>query len=560
MSERTQTKIWQVFQWPLIVLLLGILGLIPLLGQQDSFYLYQPPLTLPSGQYTAGAGTETKVIVVIVDGLRVDQAEKLKLWDESKKQGAWGTLLTQPPSWSDPCFSNIITGTWAEFHSVSSNEFQGKIPVDTIFRAARSKGLTVAFCGDEKWLSLLPSPPDYSFGIDSTTDPEGADLSILEKGLEFLTKGPDLLFVHLNQVDHTSHFYGTSSQESERALAHVDSLLSRFLARVDWEKYVLFLISDHGHRIQGGHGGGEEEVLTTPLLIRGKGVIAGGPLRGKQVDLAPTLAVLLGCPFPAYNLGSPLFSAITLSEKNKALAEFSLLETRFSFARAYGALLGEGIRAIDFPSGKDLEKQEKWAALFRWSEEQLRELDRSLVEIRENGLAQERLSRLWAPILATLACLLLILLGRKRGWPLAFLNAAVILILFVLFFTYVFGQTFSFSTLPTGSLLVFLLIFAPPLFLPAILVLSAIPLQCRKKSSEERLLFAGKMLFSFSFLLLALFAFVYYANGLVSTWHLLDFALGFLILAILLLLIFNGIFSLFLLPLFYFCWGRIHHR
>ncbi len=560
MSVNLKKKIWPMMQWPLIVLLLSLLSLIPLLRQQDSFYFYQPPLTLPPGSYIAGAGTYAKVLVVIVDGMRADQAEKLSLWQERKGRGAWGTLLTRPPSWSDPCFSTIITGAWAEIHSVSSNEFQGKIPVDTISRAAQSVGLTVAFSGDEKWLSLIPNPPDYGFGEDSSADPEGVDLAILEKGLEFLASEPDLLFLHFNQVDHISHLHGVLSAESDKALGQIDDLLARLLSRVDWEKYVLFLISDHGHRVQGGHGGDEKNVLETPLLVLGKGVVPGGPISGNQVDLAPIWAVLLGSPFPAYSLGTPLFSAFAIDEKERALAGLSLLETRVLFARAYSSLRGGSI--IEIPEllpGEELKKGEKWAELSNWSEEQLRELDRSIFELREAGLTQERLSRLWAPIAAVLAFLLLILLGRKKGWPLALLDAAVILMLFVLFFTYVFGQTFSFSTLPAGTFLAFFILFALPLFLPALLVFAAIPFQLRRKPAEERLPFAGQVLFSVSFILLVLFSFVYYANGLVSTWHLFDFSIGFLILTVLLLLLFNGVFAILIIPLLYLCW-RPRHR
>lgn len=87
----------------------------------------------------------------------------------------------------------------------------------------------------------------------------------------------------------------------------------------------LFLVcGDHGMKDSGGHGGATLEETLVPLLAFGK------PCTNKQspnqeiaqIDIAPTLSVLLGTPIPSTNLGTvilELMSDFSLSHKLFAL-------------------------------------------------------------------------------------------------------------------------------------------------------------------------------------------------------------------------------------------------
>lgn len=84
----------------------------------------------------------------------------------------------------------------------------------------------------------------------------------------------------------------------------------------------LFLVcGDHGMKDSGGHGGATSEETLVPLLAFGR------PCTNKneeiaQIDIAPTLSVLLGTPIPSSNLGTvilELMSELTWSQKLFAL-------------------------------------------------------------------------------------------------------------------------------------------------------------------------------------------------------------------------------------------------
>src|SRR5262249_50529450 len=97
-----------------------------------------------------------------------------------------------------------------------------------------------------------------------------------------------------------------------------DADLSRLVAQLDLDRDTLIITADHGHRDAGGHGGDEPECISVPLVAVGAGVSPGqfGPAR--LVDVAPTIAALLGLPFPAASQGQPLVDMLELEPPTQA--------------------------------------------------------------------------------------------------------------------------------------------------------------------------------------------------------------------------------------------------
>ncbi|HEY8432292.1 MAG TPA: hypothetical protein VIL20_28160, partial [Sandaracinaceae bacterium] len=66
------------------------------------------------------------------------------------------------------------------------------------------------------------------------------------------------------------------------------------------------VLSDHGHRAAGGHGGPEPEVARAPLLARAPGLVPRElAARVEPVRLAATFAAWLGVPAPRAAIGAP---------------------------------------------------------------------------------------------------------------------------------------------------------------------------------------------------------------------------------------------------------------
>jgi hypothetical protein len=107
--------------------------------------------------------------------------------------------------------------------------------------------------------------------------------------------GPDrLVFVHVLRVDKAGHKGGTHGSAYRSTVAWADALLVRLLTAAPPGKTTRwFVLSDHGHRPNGGHGGSEASVR----LVRA--CVAGGPS--------------LLSPAPAESMGGNLIHLVDLS-------------------------------------------------------------------------------------------------------------------------------------------------------------------------------------------------------------------------------------------------------
>lgn len=534
-------RIIRSFGFSILTFLLSLLILFPLLSMEGAFYGYSSPLVIPD--YPRASGEKvSNVLLILVDGLRADSAQSLSSLKEYP--GASGILKTKPPSWSNPCFANIVTGTWQDFHSVTSNEFDSEIPVEHLFAFSSSSFIT-AFSGDESNLQLIGDSPLMSFSPDPSLSIEEMDRLIAQKAEEFLSQRPSLIFVHLSQVDHYEHYYGVSGEPTKKALQNVDSLIGEILGKVDFQSYSVIVTSDHGHIDQGGHGGGEEEVLNIPIFLFGEKVKKGMEFSGTQVDIAPTISLLTGAPIPRYSLGEPLWEVFELPLEIKARFSLSLLEQRDKFAFSFFKMLGKTYNPLDF---SPLEDSDDFSSLFNTSKSLRKSIDSQIEFLKGENINKERNSRLLVPVFAWIVIAGIVILGSRKGWPRAFLNAAMVLFLFFLAFTEILGLSFSFSILKWGTFLEFFVIFGLPLLLSEVIVALLLPFQFRRLNSIQLNLFLQKISVSVSLILIGIFSIFFYLNGMSSPWHLPDFDQGFYELSLLLLMVWNGLFAI-LLPL-----------
>ena len=94
------------------------------------------------------------------------------------------------------------------------------------------------------------------------------DLQLREDALRVLDEGqPDLLLVHLPDVDHVAHAEGVGEHHDVVA-RRADDIIAEIVAASD-PQTTFVLTSDHGHVDRGGHGGSETEATITPLVLSG---------------------------------------------------------------------------------------------------------------------------------------------------------------------------------------------------------------------------------------------------------------------------------------------------
>lgn len=144
-----------------------------------------------------------------------------------------------------------------------------------------------------------------------------------------------LVFVHVLRVDEAGHASGAASPSYREAAAWADALVGVLHAADPDARW--FLLSDHGHRDRGGHGGAEPEIRIVRGCVVGPGVSpsdhrADAPVH--LVDMHREIVDALGVAPSAGAVGRPLAFALQHPDPEATLPRPRPLEA----ALAWGCL------------------------------------------------------------------------------------------------------------------------------------------------------------------------------------------------------------------------------
>jgi len=261
-----------------------------------------------------------KAIVLIVDALRYDFAHydasssyysnKLKVFNETlesePQQSLLFELVADPPTVTMQRIKGITTGSLPTFIDFKDNFHSYQVEEDNLLVQLRNK--TVVFMGDDTWLGLYPSHFARAFPFESfnVKDLHTVDNGVISHMQSELRSDWDLIIGHMLGVDHVGHRYYANHPEMEKKLLQVDSFIRSIKAEMDQET-VLMVFGDHGMTDDGNHGGTTKKETNSALFVYSK-----KPFNNqwktrsvlKQIDLVPTISLLLGVGIPFNNLGS----------------------------------------------------------------------------------------------------------------------------------------------------------------------------------------------------------------------------------------------------------------
>lgn len=277
----------------------------------DAVVAYESPyaeLGLP--EPAAASGVASRTVVVIVDGLRVDASREMGTLNSLRAYGSDFVAIAPQPSLSYPNWTTLLSGAPPYVSGVVTNWHEGAAPVETLFDSAKRAGTRTVFVGPEDFEAL--------YGVKAKCDAtymrewESNYLSdtYVDAALDLAEReNPELLVVHLPDVDEAGHAYGGASSEYAAVVARVDADLGRLVEGLQDGQTVFVIVSDHGHIDTGGHGGWESQVTSVPAVIAGPGVglVSGTAL---SEDVAPTVAVIAGVAVPRHAVGTPLKAVI----------------------------------------------------------------------------------------------------------------------------------------------------------------------------------------------------------------------------------------------------------
>lgn len=257
---------------------------------------------------------------------------------------------SDPPTTTMQRIKGFTTGSLPTFVDAGANFASTRVTEDSLMHQLARAGKRVGFMGDDTWTLLFPDQiapgmrhPFDSFNVE---DLHTVDQGVIDHLFPYLEPGNtsawDVLIGHFLGVDHVGHRVGPSSDTMTLKLRQMNDVLARVVEALP-DRTLLVVLGDHGMDRRGDHGG--DGPLETSA---GVWMYAREPLRTSppshtptttqinQIDLVPTLSLLLGLPIPFNNLGTVIPS---------------LFPAAADLSRALGANAAQVKRYIDHYDG-----------------------------------------------------------------------------------------------------------------------------------------------------------------------------------------------------------------
>jgi phosphatidylinositol glycan class O len=391
------------------------------------------PITV-SGDHQMGASFEQgcwherrfkRAIVIIIDALRFDFAVYNESYTGSEhfrnglpvlhdklvhqpEHAALFEAIADPPTTTLQRLKGMTTGTLPTFIDAGTNFIGSAITEDNWVAQAKSQGLRVWQMGDDTWMALYPhsfdeAHPFPSLNVWDLHTVDNGILDVLPDALGARKHEWDILVAHYLGVDHCGHRYGSNHPAMSSKLKQMNNMLEDLMQKMD-DDTVLFVLGDHGMDVKGDHGGDSEvEVQAalfiyskTPFLAKDRSRLnailnelantdpeddslrtfiersdVGRHRTVPQIDLVPTISMLLGLPIPYSNLGM-IIPELFLTPSNNGTTSYESVRNLVEVARMNAHQLYQYVSAYAGiqPSGEVAnELKSHWQTYFNAAEE-----------------------------------------------------------------------------------------------------------------------------------------------------------------------------------------------
>lgn len=326
------------------------------------------------------------VVMALVRGMGENESRVLPALNTLRGQGASVSLAFDAPPFALSKAVTLLSGAAPEIHGLTAPSQAGKALPDTLFSQVQRAGKTAGVVGSQMWQDLAPAAARGELVPDGLADHDAVAIQLAAQMVKDARSPVQFLAVELSE-------FAPAPDKAQAANRNLQTLI----AALDLQKQTLVVIGDAADVSQ-----------PAPMILAGAGVRAGGSATARGVDVAPTLAALLGAPFPIQTQGSLILPALTdAADAPASAAQMTLFYENWS----------EAIRQPRF-AAELLRGYSSYPAF-------VAELNAKAAAQRAAAQAEERAAR--APVLAAagvaLAALGIVLVGLG-GWRAA-LGAAV---------------------------------------------------------------------------------------------------------------------------------------
>ncbi|MCX8195685.1 MAG: alkaline phosphatase family protein [Acidilobaceae archaeon] len=297
------------------------------------------------------------LVMVLLDGLSESSLLYLMEREESVRAVvSRGALLvggkTVVPSVSYPTRATMLSGAPPEVHEVSSNWFSRRMEVDNLFAIAKERGYVLLNVGDGSIHKIVGHLLDESYPMEDGASQAAVALQKAEEVLKRRAAAGEraFLWVGITDIDTMGHKAGPYTEEYNATIIYVFSLLNSFLSSLEREgllkESLVVVLNDHGFKRGGHHGGYEEEVRAFFMLLISPAAVPGVHRSNfDQMDVAPTISMIMGWPLPANSLGSPIGTGIRVDARRLSdylsASRQQAISTLMALADSVGASLND---------------------------------------------------------------------------------------------------------------------------------------------------------------------------------------------------------------------------
>ena len=255
---------------------------------------------------------ENKVILISIDGMRPDGFLGCKnpLVETLLRASTHSmTASSQDPAVTLPCHMSMFLSVPPERHGIITNTYVPPVrPVAGLFEVLKSAGAKSGmFYGWEELRDVSrPGSLDRAEYIEAYSA-ESTDTLLTDRAISYIQEErPDFVFLDLVETD---------TKGGHDAGWMTDTYLHYVSVAVDCAKkvvdeagddYTVIITADHGGHGR-GHGADIPEDMIIPMLFIGRGFERGREISNiGLLDIAPTIARIMGADIPSQWEGRPL--------------------------------------------------------------------------------------------------------------------------------------------------------------------------------------------------------------------------------------------------------------
>jgi len=228
---------------------------------------------------------QNKVLIIGIDGCRPDALLEAKTpsLDKLWQNGAYSfNAKTDDLSWSGVCWTGMLTGVWKDKHKVMGNQYLDPNIKEYphFFNLAKQQQPELRTYSIANWSPVHKILQDNDATVVKHKLTDGLVARSVARTLK--REDVDVMFVHLDNVDHAGHDYGYATDNSKyiNAIEKTDKKIGRIVKALKKRKnyanenWLILVSTDHGGS-GNNHGEAIPEHTTIFYIASGKDVEKG---------------------------------------------------------------------------------------------------------------------------------------------------------------------------------------------------------------------------------------------------------------------------------------------